>query len=263
MDDLTHIGEIPVLARPDVLTTTDPVVIVIHGMSTTAETLRAGWPDDGDDGLARVYWRLPVLREGREAVAQRRQSDLFRNLFAPVVAQSRDELGRLVAAFAPRPVGLFGFSIGGLITLLGAADQRAVRAAVAIGAVPSLEYLVGFFPDYDWAAADVLAARREHNTDAHFERLASKATCILHGDADTTARWSLIAPTADRLAALDPERHAFERFEHVQHRLVSAEPDEERDLVRLRAAATSFLGRFLGAGVAGPAAGPGASGRSA
>lgn len=240
MSDLTQIAGIPVLARPSVLRADLPVVIVIHGMSTTPEMLRLGWPE-GDDGLARVYWRLPILREGREAVQARRQRDLFRGLFAPVVTEARAELGRLVAAFAPRPVGLFGFSIGGLVSLWGAADQAAVRAAVAVGGVPSLEYLLEFFPDYDWLEPDVLAERRRHDLGLSLDRLAGKATLILHGDLDDTARFTLIADVAERLGRTGRGRHLVQRFPHVRHRLVADGPEEEADLARLRAAATAFL----------------------
>lgn len=251
MSEIEQIDGVPVLARRTVMRAELPVVIVIHGMSTTAETLRLGWPDE-DDGLARVYWRLPVLREGRDAVSARRARDLFRDLFAPVVAESRAELGRLVAAFAPRPVGLFGFSIGGLISLWGAADQDAVAAAVCVGGVPSLEYLQDFFPDYDWLAPDVLAERRRHDLSRQLDRLAAKATLILHGDRDDTASWALIADAAERLAAIDPRRHRVERFERVRHRLVGDGPAEEADLERLRRTASAFLREHLGVGVHRP-----------
>jgi dienelactone hydrolase len=240
MSELTQIAGIPVLAGHGVMHPERPVVIVIHGMSTTAETLRDGFPE-ADDGLARVYWRLPILRDGRDAVGARRQRDLFRDLFAPVVAESRAELGRLVAAFAPRPVGLFGFSIGALISLWGAADQSAVRAAVAAAGVPSLEYLIDFFPDYDWLQPDVLAERRRHDLGLSLDRLAGKATLILHGDLDDTARFTLIADVAERLGRTGRGRHLVQRFPHVRHRLVADGPEEEADLARLRAAATAFL----------------------
>lgn len=244
MSELTQIAGIPVLAGHGVMHPERPVVIVIHGMSTTAETLRDGFPE-ADDGLARVYWRLPILRDGRDAVGARRQRDLFRDLFAPVVAESRAELGRLVAAFAPRPVGLFGFSIGALISLWGAADQSAVRAAVAAAGVPSLEYLIDFFPDYDWLQPDVLAERRRHDLTRHSERLAQRPTLILHGDRDETATWSLMAPFAEGLAREEPLLHPFERFAHVRHRLTADGPDEARDLERLRARAVAFLREHL------------------
>lgn len=236
-----EIGGVPVLARSEAVGPSGrPVVVVVHGMRTTAETLKTGWPDV-DDGLDRVYWRLPVLREGVEAMGRRRDSDPFRDLFAPVVSQSRAELAALIQALGPRPIGLFGFSIGGLVALWGAADLAAVRAVVSVGAVPSLEYLVGFFPDYDWEAADVAAERARHDLSRQLELLAPKATCILHGEADTGASWSLMAETASRLQAMDPERHPYELFPHVQHRLTGETPEEEESLGRLRERASSFL----------------------
>jgi pimeloyl-ACP methyl ester carboxylesterase len=240
MSDVTSVSGVPVWARAAALQSGRPVVIVVHGMSFAPETLRREWPE-AEDGLERVYWRLPVLREGREAVAARHARDPFREVYAPVVAESREELGRLVAAFADRPVGLFGFSIGGLIALWGAADQPAVRAAVSVGGVPSLEYLAAFYPDYDWRQPDVVRERRRHDLSANLALLAGKATLILHGEEDEIIPWPLMAETARRLAESEPEMHPFALYPCVGHRLSGEGAAEEAELSRLKAQATAFL----------------------
>lgn len=247
MTSVTAVGRIPVLCEARDLDATGPVVIVIHGMSTTPETLREGWPT-ADDGLSRIYWRLPVLREGPEACRLRREHDRFRDLFWPVVAEGRAELRELVALFAPRPVGLFGFSIGGLISLLGAADQRDVRAACAACAVPNLEYLLEFYPDYDWEAPDVRASRSEVNLARSPERLAQVPTLILHGMSDDVAAWRWMQPVAEGLSLTAPALHPYETFPEMQHRLVAQSEAEERDLARVRVVASDFFRRHLGGG---------------
>ena len=243
---------IPVLAQPEAIEGQGPVVIVIHGMSTTPEQLVEGWPPVSD-GLGRVYWRLPVLREGRDAVRARREDDLFRALFWPVVAEGRAELRRLVGQFAGRPVGLFGFSIGGFLSLLGAADDRRVGAAVAVGGVADLEYLLTYAPDYpDWQAPDVVACRREASLSQAPERLLAVPTLILHGEADDVAQWRWMEPVARRLAEADADRHPVRTFPHIRHRLVpeAGEAGEAREeaaeLATLRTLAADFLRVHLG-----------------
>lgn len=249
-----EIAGIPVLMAADTKRGSGVPVIVAHGMSTTAEMMRDGWPAV-DNRLLPLYWRLPVLREGREAVQARRQRDLFRELFLPVVEESRRELDVLVSALRgdqARPIGLMGFSIGGLIALTGAADHpEEVGAVVAIGGVAHLEYLQSYFPQYDWEAADVRVARRRVDLTARTGDLSGVATLILHGDLDDQARWEWMGPFAKSLAALERGQrgplHQVTRFPHVRHRLTSpdASPDEARDLAELRRLAHAFLERHL------------------
>ncbi|MCY0870335.1 MAG: prolyl oligopeptidase family serine peptidase [Firmicutes bacterium] len=252
MDSLSQIDGIPVVARTDALDGRAPAIIVIHGMNTTAASMRAGWPDDeqADEQfhLCRIYWQVPILRGGREDLARRRQGDLFRELFWPVVSTARAELERLVNAVherTRRPVGLFGFSIGGLISLWGAVDNRPVHAAVAVGGVPHLDYLLHFYPDYDWNQEDVVAQRASVDLTAHPDALKDKATLILHGLADDQARWDWMESFARAMAARNPGDHEYETFANVQHRLQGQTPQEEAELVALRARASRFLAERL------------------
>lgn len=241
--DITQIDGIPVLASEETLKSTDPLVIVIHGMSTTAETLSAGWPDDNpEDGLSRIYWRLPVLREGRESIIERRNRDVFNDLFWPVVNDSRIELTRLIAALARPSIGLFGFSIGGLISLWGALDNPEVKACVSVGGVPYLDYLLHFYTDYDWSSEDVLKRRREIDLRNQVPNFAQKSTLILHGLADDQAQWSWMQPFSRALASLSPSDHVECIYPHVRHRLTGADSGEENaELTQLRRQATQWL----------------------
>lgn len=244
MEALSEIAGVPVMADADALDGLTPAVIVIHGMSTTAAMMRTGWPDDAKDRLRRIYWQLPVLRGGRDEVLRRRQSDLFRDLFWPVVREARAELGLLVQAVHERtrqPVGLFGFSIGGLISLWGAVDNPPVRAAVAVGGVPHLDYLLHFYPEYDWTQPDVLTHRASVDLTTQPDVLRDKATLILHGLADDQAQWTWMQSFAQTLAAVRPDAHEYETFAHVQHRLQGQTPEEEAELVALRTRASRFL----------------------
>jgi pimeloyl-ACP methyl ester carboxylesterase len=243
--ELTSLGGVPVLARGDVTADRRPVVIVLHGMSTTAEMLRAGWPEGPDDPWHRVYWRLPVLREGSDAVRARRDRDLLGELFYAVWREARRELGSLLAALSDRPVGLFGFSIGGFLALWGAHDHPAtVRAVVTVGGVPHLDYLRSFYPDYPWENAASREKLAEANLLSHVTALHPVPTYIVHGAADDVARWEWMAPLAEALQAADARRHPYRLWPLVQHRLIGASPDEERQLTLLREATARWLAEW-------------------
>jgi len=240
--DINEIDGIPVLASSEAVHSSNPLVIVIHGMSTTADTLRQGWADDKADGLARIYWRLPVLREGREAVAARRDGDVFNDLFWPVVNESRQELRRLIAALNRPKVGLFGFSIGGLISLWGGIDNPEVQACVAVGGVPHLDYLLNFYPDYEWTDSKVLEKRTAIDLRNRSKALATTPTLILHGLADDQAQWSWMQPFSQAMTKASPAQHSERTYPHVRHRLTGAADEQESaELADLRTEATQWL----------------------
>ncbi len=237
---------IPVWARPGVgEPSRRPVVIVLHGMSTRPATMQAGWPPAGGDGFDRVYWRLPVLREGKAALAARRNQDLFLSLFAAVWAETRAELPRLLAALSDRPVGLFGFSIGGFLALWGALDHKSVGAAVSVGGVPNFDYLAAYYPDYPWEASQAAAMRDRSNLLARVDELAETPTLILHGRADDVARWEWMRPLAEALADRSADRHPHQVLGHLRHRLQPESPEESQDVDRVRGAAAAWFQRWL------------------
>ncbi|KPV42293.1 hypothetical protein AN477_18495 [Alicyclobacillus ferrooxydans] len=239
--DIHEINGIPVVASEEALKGNSPLIIVIHGMSTTAETLRAGWPDDSNDGLSRIYWRLPVLREGRESIVERRNKDIFNDLFWPVVNESRQELTRLIQTLGHPSVGLFGFSIGGLISLWGGLDNQEVKACVSVGGVPHLDYLLHFYPDYDWLSEDVLQKRNAVNLHNHIQKFTGTSTHIMHGLVDDQADWSWMRPFSQALTQLSPVDHVETTYPHVRHRLIGDNEREAAELVDLRQRATEWF----------------------
>lgn len=209
------------------------VVIVIHGMSTTVETLKAGYPVPEDGSLTKVYWRLPILREGTESLQRRRHADVFRQLFARVVDESRTELKDLIRSLGKRPVGLFGFSIGSLIALWGAAENPEVGALVTVGGVPDLDYLQHYYPDYPWSDPAIQTQRQSYAVSGQIGRLASVPTLIMHGESDDVAKWEWMQAFAEALMAASPASQV-QKFAHTRHRLSGETPAEQRDLDNLR-----------------------------
>ena len=209
------------------------VVVVIHGMSTTVETLKAGYPVPEDGSLTKIYWRLPVLREGTESLQRRRSDDIFLKLFASVVDESRSELRDLLKSLGNRSVGLFGFSIGSLIALWGAVENPQVGALVTVGGVPDLDYLQHYYPDYPWSDPALQTRRRSYAVSQQIGRLASVPTLIMHGDADDVAQWAWMHEFAEQLTAASPGSR-IQKFSHMKHRLQGETAEEQRDLETLR-----------------------------
>lgn len=221
------------------------VVIVIHGMATTVETLKMGYPAPPDGTITKVYWRLPILRESAEAVRIRRDDDVFGELFAPIIEAARVELKDLIRELDRPSVGLFGFSIGSLIALWGAVENPAVKAVVAVGGVPSLQYLTHYYPTYPWAHPDVEARLTRLDVAAARGRLSETSTLICHGEADDVARWEWMRNFADDLVR-DSNHAEVARFPHVRHRLTSDDPAEARELIALRERADAWFVNHLG-----------------
>nr|WP_243239653.1 dienelactone hydrolase family protein [Sulfobacillus harzensis] len=209
-------------------------------MSTTVKTLQAGYPVPKDGSLTKVYWRLPVLREGTESVHARRADDIFLNLFASVVDDSRTELKHLLKSVGRRPVGLFGFSIGSLIALWGAVDNPQVGAVVTVGGVPSLDYLQHYYRNYPWSDASIAARLKSYAVSPHIDRLASVPTLLSHGDADDVAKWEWMQEFAETLMTVSPKSR-IQKFPHMRHRLHAETPEEQRELEHLRKMADQWF----------------------
>ena len=213
-------------------------VFLIHGMRGSAPWLLGRLALNECPSLLRVYVALPWLRDpGREAMAERSREDPVRQFFAPVVADGVRELATVVDGVLARDdvggeaYGLYGFSIGGLVALLGSlADPRAAVVAVT-GTVPSFEYLRERYTVADEVAGPLDALRRA----AEFQ---PRALMVQHGTADTEAHPRFMAAFADAVRptyAAQPDKFRYELYRGVRHDLAEADTDEGRaELARLR-----------------------------
>lgn len=237
-----------VVVQGPALEQAERIVIVIHGMSTTVEMLQARYPAPSDGSLTKIYWRLPILREGVESCRARSGDDIFLRLFASVVDEARAELRELLFGIGERPVGLFGFSIGSLIAFWGAIDNPTVTALATVGGVADLDYLSHYYPDYPWSDSKILARRQSYAVSQHIARLASIPSLIMHGEADNVARWEWIADFAEALITASPSSR-IQKFPHLKHRLQGETPEEQQDLTYLRALADRWFLDHLPAGL--------------
>lgn len=220
------------------------LVIVIHGMSTTVSTLRTAYPAPLDGSITKLYWHLPILRQGVEAVRERRNADVFRRLFASVIDESRAELSEIMVELGNRPMGLFGFSIGGLLALWGAIDHSQVRAVVTIAGVPSLNYLPHYYPEYPWLDAVIQQQLASYDLVSQTQRLARLPVLVCHGDADEVAQWPWMQPFVEQLQQTNHQLEVH-KFPHVQHRLLGDAPAESRELRLLLQSADDWFNRHL------------------
>lgn len=217
-------------------------VIVIHGMSTTAETLKEGYPPS--DGLTKIYWRLPILRESRANLMKRRDEDVFQSLFAAVLDESRRELGLIINELGEVPVGLFGFSIGSLVALWGSIDYPQVRAVVTMGGVPSLDYLMHYYPDYPWDSPDIQERLQSYDVSRNVH-LRDTALCIMHGAKDEVAKWEWMQNAASQWSNHPATTVEVRQFPHVQHRLMGEDLEEQTELATARRLADEWFVRYL------------------
>lgn len=241
-----RIENFPMILQGPPVSEASYVVIVIHGMSTTANTMIEGFPMT-DDQVAKIYWRLPILREGRESLEARRREDLFLKLFVSVVEESRKELSALIRAIGRSRVGLFGFSIGSLIALWGALDNTEVGAVVAFGGVPNMDYLKYYYPEYDWQHPNVRRAAAGLDLTQRVGDLAKTPIFVSHGERDSVAWWEWMRPCAEALQALAPNRVRMALYPHLHHRLgADAEGEEEaQELLTFRTEAEMWFRRWL------------------
>ncbi len=219
------------------------VVIVIHGMSTTVESLQKGYPNV-DTTLTKVYWHLPVLRAGKAELQERRSRDVFRDLFGAVIDKSRHELTQLVRSLGDRPVGIFGFSIGSLVALWGALDNPSVRAVVTVGGVPSLDYLQHYYETYPWSQPEVQAKLETYDVTEHAHRFNGVPVLVCHGGEDAVAQWAWMKPFADALVRYSPASRVCQ-FPHMRHRLLGEDDLENQELETLRQMADTWFRQHL------------------
>lgn len=231
-------------------------VLMVHGMRGSAPWLAGRLPLDECPQLLRVYVALPWLRDpGREKLREMGRDDPVRRIFAPVVRDGVRELGAVADAVLARGdvigdgFGLYGFSIGGLVALLGAlADPRATAVAVT-GTVPNFGYLRAMLPAYDWAQPGLAGELAPLDALPRAGELAPRALLVQHGTADTDADpkyMRAFAEAARPSYAGQPERFRYQLYEGVKHDLAEADTEAGRaELERLRRDVAAWFAAHL------------------
>ena len=185
-------------------------------------------------GLPLVAYRQP--HGGVEEITRRQRSDYLLQLLDPALSDAVRNLAVVVSDLRKRldlapdaPLGLFGFSAGGLAALLALADRPIpIAAAVIVGAGPDAEAAVAaaeraFGITYQWTpAARVCAARLDFPARASNIAHGTPALLVIRGADDE----AVPATGIERLhAALRPnyvqapDRLRFETLTGVGHGL--------------------------------------------
>ncbi len=257
--DTVSIGPsgIPALVRHEAGGRPKRAVFLVHGMRGSAPWLAGRLPLDDCPELLRVYIALPWLRDpGREALREMGRDDPVRRVFAPVVRDGVRELAEVVDAVLARGdvvgdrCGLYGFSIGGLVALLGAlADARAAAVAVT-GTVPNFGYLREMLRQYDWTQPGLDEELASLDALRRVGEFAPRALLVQHGTADADADPKFMRAFAEAVRpsyAGEPDRFRYELYEGVKHDLAEADTEQGRaELSRLRRDVAAWFSRQLG-----------------
>lgn len=259
--DAVGLGErgIPALIRHVPDGSLKRAVFLVHGMRGSAPWLAARLPLDDCPDLVRVYVALPWLREpGRDKLRQIGRADPVRRIYAAVVADGVRELGEAIAAVLGRPdvradaLGLYGFSIGGLVALLGALREPRAAAVVVTATVPNLDYLRDVLPDYDWSQPGLSAVTEPLDALRRAADFFPRALLVQHGTADTLAHPRHMRSFAQAVRPSygeRPEQFRCTLYDGVKHDLREADsPTGLRELARLRGDVSGWFQRYLGGG---------------
>ncbi|WP_053960053.1 alpha/beta hydrolase family protein [Sulfobacillus thermosulfidooxidans] len=224
-----------------------PLILMLHGMSTGPGHLKNFWGETRDFDVE--YMALPILREGPEFVRTLTQHDIFRDLYAAVFLESLKEITtRIQSENEQRRTGLFGFSIGAYIALwAGLVDHpERIQAVVAVGGVPSFDYLRYYYPDYDFSTPHAVQLMEETDLSRRPLSLKGQHVLIQHGISDPVAQIDWIKPWAQSLAEKYPQHVSWVTYPSLQHRLWAESSAEEEDVLALRETTLKWFTEALG-----------------
>jgi predicted esterase len=186
----TTIAGIPgVIAIPDHLVSSTPVVVMYHGFGPPAspEALAKAVPPV--PGAISFYPWLPLFgprmgADGTNDLVQRQADDYVGRLLFPVMAQAAAELPKVIEVLSAfyhlsnrRPIVVFGFSAGGAVALLSLTESGVrPQGVIVVNAPLSISQAVGGYERqlghrYSWTKAARHAAIR-YDVGAHASQIA-------------------------------------------------------------------------------------------
>jgi predicted esterase len=206
----TTIAGIPgLIAIPDHLVSSTPVVVMYHGFGPPAspEALAKSLPPV-PDAISFYPW-LPLFgprmgADGTNDLVQRQADDYVGRLLFPVMAQAAAELPKIVEELSAlyhlsnrRPLVVFGFSAGGAVALLSLTESGVrPRGVIVVNAPLSISQAVDGYERqlghrYYWTKAARHAAIR-YDVGAHASQIARqhRGTAFLFVQSDHDAGYS-------------------------------------------------------------------------
>src|ERR1700694_1594228 len=169
------VGDVPLVLRsPQQEHTPAPLIVLWHGFGPpgTEQALSQAVPLHGLHAY-KAYLGLPFFGSrlpagGLEELRRRQASDYILDLFVPMAEAAMCELPAVIDHLCRRfpvqrenGIGIFGFSAGGMATLLTMAEaELRIAAAVVCNSPTSLSAPVRTLPHYVWTPESTKAAQR-------------------------------------------------------------------------------------------------------
>ena len=290
MSDLTtlEIAGVPLLLSPPInRDRQSPLILLWHGFASPK-----GEVDIAEAFLLKqvdawkAYLGLPFFgsRSISEEESMRRLTDDYvLKLLFPVIEQASQELPRVITALRSRcalddnaPIGLFGFSAGGLTSLLTLVEgQIPIHAAVLAGVTKDLPSVVKGYerfinnsfealqakypslqPNYLWSKASIRIKDRL-NFVVHSPKIAQRkplpAILLLHGAQDQTFTLDEVGELHHALKTEyqnigHSEKVLLKSYSHLDHAVDLAScssPEVQKSLADMAIDAASWFNQYL------------------
>lgn len=234
----------------------------------------------------KVYLGLPLFGQrsaGVEDLMRRQMEDYVLQLLLPVLEQAVQELPNVVNGLRSHcdldsnsPLGLFGFSAGGLAVLLTLTEsQLPIQVAVLAGVTKDLASAVATYerftrsayetlkeqypalkPEYTWSEKS-LAAKIRLDFVTRSQEIASKeplpAILFVHGRHDEAFDVGDVEMLHDSLKMeyqkiKHPERLSIQVFEHLKHAVdlgANSSPEQRAEIVEMEKSVSNWFDRYL------------------
>ena len=283
-----EIAGVPLLLRPPVKRDRQtPLIMFWHGFASPKgeADIAEAFPLEQVDAW-KAYLGLPLFGQrsvGDEELMRRLTEDYVLQLLLPVVEQAVQELPKVIEELRSRcdldshsPLGLFGFSAGGLAALLTlAGDQFTIQAVVLVGVTKDLSAVVAGYEQFTQASYETLkqqypelkseyvwseeseAARTRLDFLAHSKGIAQReplpAILFVHGAQDEIFNLENIATLYNALKTEyqqinHPERVSLRIFHHLRHAIDLASnslPEQQAEIVEMESVIADWLKQYL------------------
>lgn len=283
-----EIAGVPLLLRPPANRDRHtPLVLLWHGFGSpnceadVAEAL----PLEHVEAW-KAYLGLPLFGQrsvGVEDLMRRQMEDYVLQLLLPVVEQAVQELPKVVKGLRSHcdlasnsPLGLFGFSAGGLAALLTLAESHLpIQAVVLAGVTKDLSAAVATYerftqssyemlkeqyprlkPEYEWSEeSEVVRTRLDFV--AHSKGIAQRdplpAILFVHGAQDEAFNLDDVETLHDALKTQyqqinHPEKLSMMVFQHLRHAIDLASnslPEQQADIVGRERVIADWFKQYL------------------
>lgn len=283
-----EVAGVPLLLRsPDNPNRPTPLILFWHGFGSPnceADVAEA-FPLEQVEAW-KAYLGLPLFGQrsvGAEELMRRQFEDYVLQLLLPVIDQAMRELPSVVEGLRSRcdldsnnPLGLFGFSAGGLAALLTLTEsQLPIQATVLVGVTKDLSSAVKTYEKFTQSAYEML---KEQYPDLKSEYVWSEESQAAKTRLDFVIRSKEIAQR-DPLPAIllmhgvqyeafdlkdaevlhnalkaqyertnSSERISMQVFQHLKHAIdlaANASPDQRADLIGMEKDAAEWIKQYL------------------